>query len=480
MVGVPTLACAVVLIQVHRIRLDADRLLEETRESGLANELLVRIEALQDLDRAPPEDADAVARGRIAAVRALIDALEEPPDEDPSRLEHQGTETGLLQVVEQGLAAVEARLGSTLATRPDAHRLLERSARAASVLAEETQRESRLLDSDIDRRGRATRRYVVGSLVTVTLAAGAGLLLVFRTILAPIKLLRTGAQRLRSGDLTHRIPVRGADEIAELGRTFNEMADELDRSHADLEAKVEARTRELVHAARLADVGVLAAGVAHEVNNPLASIASCGEALVRRLEAGELREAEARDYLQTIVSEAYRTRDITGRLLNLARTGTDRTSGDGVVKTEEVFSQAAQLTKHLLADKRLRLAVAVPDEVAAVRGDAGELLHVVLNLILNARDASPAEATIELTCSQEDGRQTWLVADRGPGIPEELADRVFDPFFTTKDPGAGTGLGLSLAAAIVDRHGGTIRVESRPGGGTRFVVQLPVDGGPLR
>ncbi len=477
LIGVPTVVCASVLFEVHRIRLDADRLLEETRESALANKLLTRIEALSAMVEGAREEPgrsrlDTIADGQILEARELLDGLDDTPhDRDPSRVEHQRTESSLMSDVGRGLDAIEAWLADDpAASQVNVLEAIERSRRRAAVLADETRQESALVHSDIERRMGNTRRYVAAALSVIALVGASGLLLVFRTVLAPIKALRESALRLRRGELAHRSPFERRDEIGDLARAFNAMADELGRSHADLAGQVETRTRELVRAARLADVGVLAAGVAHEVNNPLASIASCGEALLRRMDKGAVDPAEAREYLETIVSEAYRTRGITARLLNLARADSSEVAR---VDVGSLFSQAALLTKHVLAEKDLRLEVALADELAPLEGNAGELLQVLLNLILNAKDASPPGQPIRLSARQDGAGQVWEVEDHGAGIASSNAERIFDPFFTTKGPAAGTGLGLSLVAAIVDRHGGAIEAGSGAHGGARFTVRLP-------
>lgn len=476
-VGLPAATCMGILVEVAGIRSDADRLREETRESGLANRLLEHIQSLRsalssESDGMVPASLRAFAAEVNANASWLLERIEAvPADTDPSRAEHQQAEDALMATVAGGLAAVSDWLVSgEERLPPEVLARLDRARVHASVLAEETYEESELAYLDLERRARASRILLLLALGTVILASCTGLWLVFRTVLAPIQALRRGAERLRGGDLAHRIEVRGKDEIAELGLAFNALADEVHRSHEELREKVDTRTRELLHAARLADVGVLAAGLAHEVNTPLASIASCAEGLLRRLEAGTLAPEREREYLRTIVSEAYRTRDIVRRLLDLARPTADARA---TIQVRELFGEVERLTAHLLEEKALRLRLDLPAGLPEIRGNPGELLQVLMNLVLNARDASPRGGEIVLRARGAGGGQVWEVEDRGPGIPSEALERVFDPFFTTKDPGAGTGLGLSLAAAIVDRHGGTIRAENLEGGGARLRLSLP-------
>lgn len=477
LVALPAAICVGILVHVGGIRIDADRLMEETRESGLANRLLVCLESLQavvadGVDMPPGSSLHAFASAQVHEGRRLLAEIEGvPPALDPSRPEHQRAESDLLRTVAGVLEGTSAWLADASSSSiEDVIARLEFGRTHAALLAEETWRESALTDRDVERRALASQRYVLISLITVVLACCAGLLLVFRTVLTPIRDLRRGAERLRGGDLAHRIEVEGHDEIAELGHALNALADEVHRSHEELQQKVETRTRELLHAARLADVGLFAAGLAHEINTPLASIASCGEGLLRRIDAGTLERELEREYLATIVSEAYRTRDITRRLLDLARPAPASTTA---VDVGQLFRQAERLTAHLLAAKSLRLEVELRPGLPAVDGDPGELLQALLNLVLNARDASPERGRIRLCARTTEEGQVWEIEDEGAGIPAEQLERVFDPFFSTKEPGVGTGLGLSLVAAIVDRHRGTIRADNVEGGGARFSLRLP-------
>jgi signal transduction histidine kinase len=477
LVAVPTFVCAAMLYQVGGMNRDADRLLEETRESGVSSRLVVRIESLATVLGSDSADAlaprfDALARALLDEARTTLARLDSTPEEhDPSREEHEEVEEDYVTTVAGALDGVGRWLdGARDVALADVLEELERAQRFAAVLAEETYRESVLANDDVERRTRAAVGYAFGGLVAVLLGSAAVWTALTRYAIRPLADLHVGAERLRSGELAHRIDVRSDDEIGRLGRAFNAMADEIGRSHAELEDKIESRTLELIRAARLADVGVLAAGIAHEINNPLASIASCGEGLLRRLADGAASPGEQREYLETIVSEAYRTRSITTRLLDLSRSGSDLRT---LVDANSLFRQVADLTRQLLRERELALDVEVAAGLAPVEGDPGELLQVLLNLVLNARDASAPGTRIRLVARDAGDAQEWRVEDSGSGIRPEDLERVFDPFFTTKAPGVGTGLGLSLAAAIVDRHGGTIRAENRGSGGAAFSIRFP-------
>jgi len=477
LVAIPTIVCAAILWQVGGMNKDADRLLEETRESGVASRLVVRIESLAAVLESD-EQAELSPRFHRLALEQLEEArgtltrLDSTPEEfDPSRSEHEDVEEDYVVTIAAALDAVALWLdGDRTVALQGVLDQLERARRYAAVFAEDTYRESVLANDDVERRTRASITYAIGGITAVLVGSAVVWAAVVRFAIRPLDELRAGAEKLRGGALDHRIAVRNDDEVGALGRAFNDMADEIGRSHAELERKIESRTLELIRAARLADVGVLAAGIAHEINNPLASIASSGEGLLRRLDAGTLDPREQREYLATIVSEAYRTRTITSRLLDLSRpAGTSRSA----ISARKLFDEVGALTRELLRVKDLRLETEVERGLGAIEGDAGELLQVLVNLVLNARDASPRGAPVRMSARDVGDAQEWRVSDQGHGIAPHDVERIFDPFFTTKEPGVGTGLGLSLAAAIVDRHGGSIAASNRPEGGACFTIRFP-------
>ena len=242
----------------------------------------------------------------------------------------------------------------------------------------------------------------------------------------------------------------------------------------DITARVEA-TRALLRSEKLAAVGRLAAGVVHEINNPLATIAACAEALQSRVGEGAYgQSAEAedlREYLQLIRSEAFRCKQITNGLLDFSRARPGRRAP---VFIADVVELAARLIQH---QRRGGERVEVRTEVAAPRtqvtGDEGQLQQAVIALAENAIDAMPHGGTLTLRARAEGRKAVIEVADTGVGITPENIARVFDPFFTTKEVGRGTGLGLAVCYGIVTEHGGRIGVESAVGHGTTFTLTLP-------
>ena len=471
------LGLALILLAVQNVRvlqtvrLDARKFMEETREAHSAQELLSVIEQLHLLARHPGDDGlsgeRAVLLDRIEA-HLLVLASGRPGKGDPSSSEHESAEQQILSELVSGLQ--ELRRESAQPGTPVGLDLLWELEEAAVEVREETAEEAEHASADLQDRVRGLISVSTASALAAVVVLLLFFQLVHRHVVRPAQELRTGAMLFGRGHLEHRIGIDSADEFGELADEFNDMADRLTETHRDLEGRVRERTEEFVRAARLADLGTFAAGVAHEVNTPLASIASCAEGLERRLQAGTATPEEQVDYLQTIAQEAYRARDITARLLAFARQDRGPLSRVDVC---EAVEKVAALVGHELARSELVLAVDCDEGLPLVEGNGAELEHVVLNLVMNARDASPREGVIHLTCRAEAGGVLLEVADQGPGVSHEDAGRIFDPFFTTKPPGEGTGLGLSIVFRIVESHGGSVEVLEAEGGGALFQVHLP-------
>ena len=249
------------------------------------------------------------------------------------------------------------------------------------------------------------------------------------------------------------------------------MSDELHGMRTGLEQRVEERTREFVRAARLAGLGTMAAGIAHEINNPLASIASCAEGLERRLSKGTVDAQAQREYLGIIAKEAYRAHEITSRLLDFARTenGVRVSFGAG-----ELMRELRVLLEHRLRSRQLDLDVQIEPELPQLSGNPSEVKQVLLNLIHNAIDASPQAGHVMVRWSRVGNDVRIEVEDQGSGIAADLREKIFDPFFTTKEPGSGTGLGLAIVHRIVTAHSGRVEVQDT-GHGALFRVQIPLN-----
>lgn len=236
--------------------------------------------------------------------------------------------------------------------------------------------------------------------------------------------------------------------------------------------RVRALEEQVVHAERLASLGQLAAGVVHELNNPLTSISVYGEHLLRTSRGGGSAAGDF-EKLRRIVESAERMHKLTRDLMTYARPIADESSS---LRVHEVLERSLSFCEHVLSEAGARVSQRYDDGSVSVRGVEGQLHQVFINLITNACHALPAEGG-ELVLStrvESEGHVVVRVEDNGSGIAEPHRARIFEPFFSTKREGKGTGLGLSIVRTIVQQHGGRIELFAREGGGTVFEVALPV------
>jgi PAS domain S-box-containing protein len=224
---------------------------------------------------------------------------------------------------------------------------------------------------------------------------------------------------------------------------------------------------QLVQNEKLTSIGLLAAGVAHEVNTPLAVISSYSQMLRKQIAPGDA----AYKLLEKITSQTFRASEIVNNLLSFSRMNAAEFSA---VDIHKVINETLSLAEHPLKTAQIRVSSDLLAETPVVTGNAGKLQQVFLNLILNARDAMPDGGVLGVRTSIVDGRIEIVVTDSGVGISREHIKKIYDPFFTTKTAGKGTGLGLSVTYGIVQEHGGSISVESKVGGGTSFRLDFPL------
>jgi PAS domain S-box-containing protein len=217
---------------------------------------------------------------------------------------------------------------------------------------------------------------------------------------------------------------------------------------------------------RLASVGLLAAGVAHEVNTPLAGISSYVQMMQRKMPDSDPR----RPILEKIEKQTFRASSIVNNLLNFSR---QQASDMHAVDLNTVVEETLTLAELPLSKRKVRVGTELSESLAPVWGDPGKLQQVLMNLVLNARDSMPDGGDLNIRTVQQNGEVVVEVADTGAGIPEEQIHKIYDPFFTTKGTGKGTGLGLSVTYGIVQEHRGTITVRSEAASGTVFRVALP-------
>jgi len=303
----------------------------------------------------------------------------------------------------------------------------------------------------------------------------------YRWVFRPLNVIIEGSRHVAEQNFHHRIEIDSHDEMAELAGAMNDMTAQFLEMLNDLERQVDERTREAIQSEKLASVGFLAAGVAHEINNPLASIAGCAEAIESRLE--ELTETDpdfaeweerpvVANYLRTVQEEAFRCKGITDRLLDFSRMGT---SERVVVDLAELTADVIEMVRHLDRFRHKRLEFHGQPGVL-VRVDPQEIKQVVLNLVTNALTSIDVDGRVDVTVARNGNQAQLKVADNGCGISSEALPKIFEPFYTHRRDGKGTGLGLSITYRIVERHGGSLRAFSDgPGRGALFVVQLDIE-----
>jgi signal transduction histidine kinase len=322
---------------------------------------------------------------------------------------------------------------------------------------------------------------------TTTILTGIILALLVRLfyvwVFRPLRILVNGSRCVAAGNFDHRIQLRTHDEVAELAAAMNEMTERFQQIRDDLDEQVAQRTREVVRSEQLASVGFLAAGVAHEINNPLASIAWAAESLESRVhdtlnstddEMDEELSGEIdvmRKYLQRIQDEAFRCKGITERLLDFSRIGeTERQD----TNLRELVQVVIDMVKHLGQYRGKQIEFEC-DQHIVVAVNAQEIKQVVLNLVTNALDSLEKRGKVRVHLHRTNEHAKLTVEDDGIGMTEEVLAHLFEPFFTRRRGGHGTGLGLSITYRIVTDHGGRISVASDgPGTGSRFTVLLPL------
>ena len=315
---------------------------------------------------------------------------------------------------------------------------------------------------------------VAGFATTLAIVLTLTMLYYFRVwVFAPIRQIQAGVQRVHRGEFGEPILLRSKDELEELANEFNAMTTRLKDIYSDLAQQVDDRSRQLVRSERLVSVGFLAAGVSHEINNPLASIAFCAEALERRVsEIGGQAPQEAEvinKYLRMIQQEAFRCKEITLKLLDFSRTGGTRERTD----LAQLITDVVEMARHLqnARGKSIRF---VPERAVFAPVNARDVKSVVLNLVVNALDSMDEGGTLVIGLAMKDGAAELTFADTGCGMTKDVLENIFEPFFTRKKTGNGTGLGLSISHQIIHQHDGTISASSSgQGKGSTFTVRLP-------
>lgn len=322
-----------------------------------------------------------------------------------------------------------------------------------------------------DVRWKALSIFILITVAGMVLALGLGYI-ISNKMSRPVKQLIEASNQVSQGNLSPEIGPISKSEIGSLQKTFKEMLTSL--QERDKRQKVESETK-LLQSEKQASVGKLAGGVAHEINNPLTGIFTFTHMLLRRKDIPE----EVRSDLETIAQETERVRKIVKGLLDFSRqTELDRESTD----VNRLIRHTISLVENQALIKGVSLNFEPAEGLPMITLDRNQMQSVLLNIVINALDATDPGGSITITSgigvsTSHPGRNgiEILCTDTGCGISPENLNRLFDPFFTTKEVGHGTGLGLSVSYGIVERHGGTIWVQSKVGKGSTFKVWLPVE-----
>jgi two-component system NtrC family sensor kinase len=338
-------------------------------------------------------------------------------------------------------------------------------------MAEEVAANRRNLEHRVAEETEKARRAEAAASIAQRLAA---------TITRPVRLMVEATERIAGGDLRHRVAVESEDEFGHLAASFNRMTenllaaqDNLAQWGRTLEKRVEERTRELkemqdalVQSEKLASLGKMAAGVAHEINNPLTSILINTHLLLEKNPA----DPAARESLTLIADETARCAQIVRGLLEFSRMTPSRTAPASV---NDIIDRTAQLLEKQALVRNIAIVKNLAPDLPPLELDRNKIQQVFSNLMINACEAMPEGGTLTISSrAAADGPGLEIeFADTGVGIPKENLGKLFDPFFSTKT--LGTGLGLAVSYGIIRRRGGTIEVRSDVGRGSIFTVKLP-------
>ena len=432
--------------QVSRTRWTLDRYCEELAEG--------------ELDDMPfPFGDRSRERETAAAIATCLDTIDAIVAPEPPAI-----------AAGQDENSVPWQRGRLLESGPHLDRLAALSAALPTFLQE------RLHDLSHEVRS-GYRTLIVTTWASATAAAAllAALgMLSYRWVFRPLRLLGHGSRRVAAGDFAFRLKLDTRDEMAELAAALNDMTERFEEIRDDLDRQVQLRTREVIRSEQLASVGFLAAGVAHEINNPLASIAMCAESLESRLDGLAPNESDAqivKRYLELIQNEAFRCKGITEKLLDFSRLGEVRRQATALVA---LVADVADMLRHVgrFAGRTIEIDES-PDVLVMVNPQ--EIKQVVLNLLVNALDSIDESGHVRVGVRRSGDEALLTVTDDGCGMTDEVLEHLFEPFFTRRRSGQGTGLGLSIVHRIVADHGGRIAAASAgTGQGATFRVTLPL------
>ena len=328
----------------------------------------------------------------------------------------------------------------------------------------------------------AQNKMIIFALIAFLVIAVTISISINRYVTRSVRALFEGTRKIAEGDLNYSISLKSSDEMGQLASSFNQMTSDLKKADEKLidwgktlEHKVEKRTEELREAEnqlfqseKLASLGKLAAGVAHEINSPLTGVLTYSSLLLKEKKD---KDPEKED-LEVIVNETNRCKKIVKGLLDFARqTEPDKAISD----INEVIEKSIDLISHQASMQSIKIEKKIKPKIPRIMIDKGQIQQVFINILLNAIEAMPHGGTLSISSGIEGQMVTVGFTDTGAGIPEENMRKIFDPFFTTKKQGRGTGLGLSVSYGIIERHRGRLEVKSQVGKGTTFTIKLPID-----
>jgi two-component system NtrC family sensor kinase len=432
--------------------------------------------ALELLARADSAAALAELDAAIGSIREFEDFQEATTSAVDDR--HASRELTLAARVVAGLTRVRSQLAATQGAQPPADLVdaLRDTKGAIEHVIDEVELAVARVHDQVAGRFWVTQWALVALFAAMIVGGVLMAVLHYRSIVGPLRRLREGAVDLASGRLKTCIEPSGYAEFVDLQRAFNHMAHELSTLCDKLEQRVAEQSKQLARSERLASVGYLAAGVAHEINNPLAIISGYTESVLRRLReyANALDSApQLLADLEIVRDEAFRCKGITDGLLDLSRMGDLHRAPVSMKRIIEDVVGLARSTP-MSQERTLSIRNDGPDDLC-VSGSAPELKQVVLNLMINAlRAVPPTRGRVELTATRNNGCVELRVADNGCGMAPETLAHAFEPFYSLGGKHQGVGLGLTISQTIVERHGGTLSAESPgPGKGSVFTMRIP-------
>jgi two-component system NtrC family sensor kinase len=452
-------------------------------ELRLANDFSQRLSELRDVFESVHAEPDVTPQNLAAARMDFgrkLELLEDTFVQYRGQLTDHSSHADTIHAIEQALGEIDAdqKPGSWTSDASVRDRLRD-ELRLLQSLAGKMPNHLKGVIIQMADDARAQYRRAINITWITSVAAGVMLVLLVRLfyqwIFRPLKILIKGSRRVASGQFHYRIKLESNDEMSELAAAMNDMTARFQAIRDDLDRQVQVRTKQVVRSEQLASVGFLAAGVAHEINNPLASIALCAESLESRFAeltpADDDQYAVIKHYLRMIQDEAFRCKDITERLLDFSRIGdVKRHTADLRELAQGVIEMVGHLGKY--NEKHVELA---PGQPLFAMVNPQEIKQVMLNLLTNGLDSLDPGGVVRVELCQRDGQAEMTITDNGCGMTAEVLEQLFEPFFTRRRGGQGTGLGLSIVYRIIADHEGSIDVHSDgPGRGSTFRVRFPL------